>query len=274
MPRGRPAQTNAAGTAKAPPPEPRIQSIGRAKALLDAMADGTWVSLKDLANATGLFKTTAFNLVNALVECGLAEKNAHSGSYRLSVQHLVYGRAVERRLDILSIARPHLIALCNETRETINIAVPCPADATIVESFEGSQALRVTSYSGTRAPYHSTACGRALLAYQPESFRKLVYSLGPLTPSTQRTITDPNSLEHVLERCRADGWTVEMEENELGSACIAGPIFDQNGEAIAAVSIAGPAARFAPETIARFGRLLTTHLARISKDMKTPVPFG
>lgn len=271
MPRRRAAQT-AAETAKRPAVEARIQSIGRAKALLDAMAGGEWVSLRNLANATGLFKTTAFNLVNALVECGLAEKDPRTGSYRLGVQHVVYGRAVERRLDILSVARPHLIALCNETRETINIAVSGPADAMIVESFEGSQALRVTSYSGTRAAYHSTACGRALLAYQPESFRRFVYSLGPLKPSTQRTITDPDTLEEVLERCRADGWTVEMEENELGSACIAGPIFNPNGEAIAAVSIAGPAARFDPETIVRFARLLTAHLARVGEDMKTPVP--
>jgi IclR family acetate operon transcriptional repressor len=262
-----------AGTAeavKSPAIEPRIQSLGRAKALLDAMAGGGWVTLRDLARATGLIKTTAFNLVNALVECGLAEKDSSTGSYRLGVQHVVYGRAVERRLDILSVARPHLIALCDETRETINIAVPSPADATIVESFEGSQALRVTSYSGTRAPYHSTACGRALLAYQPESFRKFIYSLGPLSPSTQRTITDPVTLEDVLERCRTDGWTVEMEENELGSACIAAPILGPNGEAVAAVSIAGPAARFDPQTIARFGRTLVEHLQRISDELRKP----
>ncbi len=250
--------------------EVRVQSIGRAKALLDAMGGGGWVTLRDLAGATGLFKTTAFNLVNALVECGLAEKNPDAGSYRLGLQHVLYGRAVERRLDILSIARPHLIALCDETRETINIALPCPADATIVESFEGSQALRVTSYSGTRASYHSTACGRALLAYQPESFRKFIYSLGPLSPSTKRTITDPDTLEDVLERCRVDGWTVEMEENELGSACIAAPIFGPNKEAVASVSIAGPAARFDPETVNRFGQVLLRHLARVSEDLKTP----
>ena len=266
----REAQMGVGRIASARPVEARIQSLARAKALLDAMADGGWVSLRELAGATGLVKTTAFNLVNALVECGLAEKDSSSGSYRLGVQHVVYGRAVERRLDILSIARPHLIALCDETRETINIAVPGPADATIVESFEGSQALRVTSYSGTRATYHSTACGRALLAYQPEAFRKFIYSHGPLSPSTQRTITDPDMLEQVLERCRTDGWTVEMEENELGSACIAAPIFGPNGDAVAAVSVAGPAARFDPQTIARFGRTLVEHLDRIGEELQTP----
>jgi len=217
-----------------------------------------------------LAKTTAFNLVNALVECGLAERDSEAGAYRLGLQHLIYGRAVERRLDVLSVARPHLVSLCTETRETINLALPCPADATIVESLEGSQTLRVSSYSGTRAPYHSTACGRALLAYQPAHFRQFIYTIGPLKPSTRFTITAPEKLEEVLERCRVEGWTVEMEENELGSACIAAPIFGATGDVVASVSIAGPAARFDPETIQRFGKLLIAHLARITADLTRP----
>lgn len=250
-----------------PAVEARIQSIARAKALLDAMVEGDWVSLRVLASRTGLVKTTAFNLVNALVETGLAERDPETGSYRLSLQHVVYGRAVERRLDILAIARPHLVSLCAETRETINLALPCPADAVIVESLEGSQNLRVSSYSGTRAPYHSTACGRALLAYQSDHFRKFIYAVGPLLKLTPNTITETRELENVLERCKTDGWTVEMEENELGSACIAAPIFGPGGDVIASVSIAGPAARFDPRTVQRFGTLLVANLARISHDL-------
>jgi IclR family acetate operon transcriptional repressor len=60
--------------------EARIQSIARARALLDVMADGGWVSLRDLAARTGLAKTTAFNLVKALVDTGLAERNAQAGA--------------------------------------------------------------------------------------------------------------------------------------------------------------------------------------------------
>ncbi|MFC4172563.1 IclR family transcriptional regulator [Microvirga sp. GCM10011540] len=245
----------------------RIQSIARAKALLDVMADGGWVSLRDLAVRTGLAKTTAFNLVKALVDTGLAERNTQAGAYRLSLQHLVYGRAVERRLDVSAVARPHLIAVCALTRETVNLALPGPADAVIVDSLEGSHTLRVSSYSGTRAPYHSTACGRALLAWQPKHFRQFIYGNSTLTPSTRHTITDPEKLEDVLEHCRRDGWTVEMEENELGSACIAAPIFGASGETVAAVSIAGPAARFDPDTIASYGEVLLTYLPRITADL-------
>lgn len=254
------------------PADARIQSVARAKALLDAMAGGDWVSLRDLAIRTGLAKTTAFNLVSALVDVGLTERDAKAGAYRLSLQHLVYGKAVERRLDIAAIARPHLIRLCATTRETVNLALPGPTDAVIVESLEGSQSLRVSSYSGTRAAYHSTACGRALLAHQPPSFRKIIFSVGNLPAATARTITDPEALEAVLERCRTLGWATEFEENEMGSACVAAPIFGPGGDAIAAVSIAGPSARYEPENIERLGKLLVASLAEITAEMTHHTP--
>lgn len=252
------------------PVEPaRIQSIARAKALLDAMSDGEWVPLGTLAASTGLAKSTAFNLVSALVDVGLAERDAAAGAYRLSLQHLLYGAAVERRLDIAAVARPHLIRLCAGTRETVNLALPGPTDAIIVESLEGSQSLRLSSYAGTRAAYHATACGRALLAHQPLAFRTAIYSIGSLDALTDRTLTDPAALEAVMERCRSEGWTTEYEENETGSACVAAPIFAPDGKAIAAVSIAGPASRFDPQTMRRLGTLLVAALAQITAELKS-----
>ncbi|MCF3934589.1 IclR family transcriptional regulator [Acuticoccus sp. M5D2P5] len=267
------AENGAARRQGAPqrPAPVRIQSIGRAKALLDAMGHGGWVGLGRLAETTGLAKTTTFNLVTALVDVGLAEHDGRAGAYRLSLQHVVYGKAVERRLDIAAIAGPHLIRLCAATRETVNLALPAPTDCVIVESLEGSQSLRVSSYSGTRAAYHATACGRALLAHQPDPFRQVIYGLGPLMKETERTVTDPDALEALLAECRSVGYATEFEENEIGGACVAAPIFGPGGEAIASVSIAGPSARFGPATMKRFGALLVESLAEVTKSLTAAI---
>ena len=118
----------------------------------------------------------------------------------------------------------------------------------------------------------STACGRALLAHQPLNFRRIIYSVGNLPAATSRTITDPEALETVLERCRTLGWATEFEENEMGSACVAAPIFGPGGDAIAAVSIAGPSARYEPENIERLGKLLVASLAEITAEMTHHAP--
>lgn len=244
-------------------PEARIQSIARAKAILEvlARADGGWVALREIAAATGLVKTTAFNLVTALVDVGLVEHEPASGAYRLGLQMLVYGRAVERRIDLVALMRPYLVRLCAATRETVNLALPCPTDLIIVDSLEGSQTLRVTSYAGTRALYHSTACGRALLAHRPPAVRRQVLGYAPLLAQTPLTTTDPEAIEAILAECRRQGFVAEVEENELGAACVGAPLLDASGEAIAAVSIAGPLSRMTPETRAGIGALLCETLA-------------
>ncbi len=111
----------------APPAEARIQSVARAKAILDVLAagNGGWVSLRAIAAGTGLAKTTAFNLATALVEVGLVEHSPAQGAYRLGVELIAYGRAVERRTDLLGFMRPYLVKLCAVTRETVNLALPC-----------------------------------------------------------------------------------------------------------------------------------------------------
>jgi len=250
-------------------PAARIQSIARAKAILEVLAarDGGWVALRDIAAGSSLIKTTAFNLVMALVEVGLVEHNPVTGAYRLGVEFIAYGRAVERRTDLIALMRPYLVRLCATSRETVNLALPCPADVLIVDSMEGSQSLRITSYAGTRASYHSTACGRALLAYGSEAVRTQVLALQPLVPLTPRTTTDRDKLDAILAQCRQRGFVEEIEENEEGAACVGAALLDGKGEAIAAVSIAGPLMRMGPETRERIGRLLVETLAEARRDL-------
>lgn len=253
----------------------RIQSVGRAAALLEALGTGDWVALRDLASRIGVAKTTASNLIGALVDTGLAEHDPRTGMYRLGLLHLVYGRAVERRLDMVATIRPHLVRLCAETRETVNLALPCPTDAIIVESLESNRTLRVSSYAGTRAGYHATACGRVLIAWRDEAFRRAIFDLGPLKAATPKTTTDLAALNLVLDQCREQGWTSEFEESEIGSACVAAPIFDAGGQPIASVSVAGPSARFDEKTTRDIAALLVDRMAEISAILQrdaTPQP--
>lgn len=251
----------------------RIQSIGRAKDILDVLAasNGRYVPLRDIAEGTGLLKTTAFNLVSALVETGLVEREARNG-YRLGLHALIYGRVVERQLDIVALIRPHLVQLCADTRETVNLALPCPTDVVIVESLEGGQGLRVSSYAGTRATYHSTACGRALLAHMPVVVQRKILSLGPLSAPTPKTCVSVSRIESLLVECRRTGFVAEIEENELGAACVAAPIRNGGGEAVAAVSVAGPFSRMGAKRRTEIGRLLVERLAMAEGELALQSP--
>jgi IclR family acetate operon transcriptional repressor len=63
---------------------------------------------------------------------------------------------------------------------------------------------------------------------------------------TDSTITDLPHLTSELEDIHKKGYAFDNGEHEDEVRCIATPIFDLSGQAVAALSISGPAARIDP----------------------------
>ena len=251
----------------APAAKPRIQSLARADAILSAVAgapDGT-ARLQDLSRALELNRTTVFNLAESLVALGFLIKDRSTNRYRLGLRNIELGRAVTRRSDMLARCRPALVRICHQTGETVNLAVPHLSSALIIESYEGRHGVRATAYAGTRSAYHSSACGKALLAKLAPAVRRQIYEIAGLKRLTQRTITDIEALERDLQTVGRKGYAVEIEENEVGAFCVAMSLADPFGEPLAAISVAGVTQRMAPDTIARFAALLKEEMPRLEE---------
>lgn len=245
----------------------RIQSLLRASSILDVVAKtpGGAATLAEISRKARLNKTTAFNLAGSLVSLGFLERDG-SRKYQLGLRNLELGSLVRQRLDLDKIGRPALQHICTETGETANLAVPHAAAALIIDSLEGRHGLRSTTYAGARSDYHSSACGKAILAFLSKPVRDAIYQAQPFTAHTPHTITDPLTLERQLDLVRSDGYATEAEENEVGQACIAAPIFDGFGEIAGAISVAGPVGRITQgrkailETLMQHTRALTKAL--------------
>jgi DNA-binding IclR family transcriptional regulator len=85
-------------------------------------------------------------------------------------------------------------------------------------------------------PLHTGSKGQVLLAFSdPSVFQQLV--AGPLPPLTDKSIVDPATLYDVLEEIRTNGFAVTREDVQVGTASVAAPIFDRDGELAAAVCV-------------------------------------
>jgi IclR family acetate operon transcriptional repressor len=162
------------------------------------------------------------------------------------------------------------------TKETVNLALPFVFDCMIVESLEGSYGVRATSYAGSRAHYHSSACGKAILAFMPLEVREALYATRPLVAMTPNTIVDKAVLERDLSDVRKCGFSTDIEENELGAHCAAAPVRDQAGDVIGAISISGLASRFPKSQLSDIASLILSEgetLSRLlgQKAKKAPV---
>jgi len=231
----------------------RIQALARASAIIDvvAAADEAGVGLSEISKATGLNKTTAFNLLASLVTLRFVEQDAHTRRYRLGLRNLELGRLVQQRLQISHLARPILAQLCGKTNETVNLGVPELHDLLVIDSFQGSRILHARANAGWRSMYHCTALGKAIMARWDEPMRQAIYSACGLPQLTNRTVTEVDDMEAQLDRFREQGYATDVEENEIGVNGIARWVVDGLGEVAAAVSVAGHASRLTPEVMER-----------------------
>jgi DNA-binding IclR family transcriptional regulator len=102
---------------------------------------------------------------------------------------------------------------------------------------------------GLRNPAHSSAVGKVLLSHlSEEELNGLIKEKG-LPKRTENTITDLIQLKEHLKAVRIQGCAVDDEENERGIRCVAAPIFNETGRAVAAISISGPAFRVTKKVI-------------------------
>lgn len=221
----------------------RIGVLAKALDLVDLLDEHEALTLTELSSRSGINKVTTLRILANLEERGYVERDDATGRYRLGFRLLQLGMRKSEGLDLRTVARPVLKTLHAETGETVNLAIPNRDGLVYIDIIESTHGLRMAATIGARDDYHSTALGKAMLAYQPASFREEFLARQALPRKTSHTIVEPGALQAELDRVREAGFAVDNEENEPGARCIAAPVFDYHGRVVAAISISGPASR-------------------------------
>jgi DNA-binding IclR family transcriptional regulator len=221
------------------PASRRVAAVERALAVLDALAEADELGTNELTRRTKINASTVSRLLATLAAGGLVERVAESGRYRLGLRLIELGYSVLARLDLRSVARPHLEALVAETGETATLSAPGERDAVTVDFVQSRASVQSVAHVGRRSVAHATATGKVLLA-----FGGLELPEPPLEGFTPRTITDPRALRREIERVRAQGFAEAAGEREDELNAIAAPVFEARGPLAAILGLQGPASRF------------------------------
>lgn len=209
--------------------------------MLDALAEGGDLGTNEIARRTGVAPSTVSRQLGTLLAAGLVEHDRGSGRYRLGIRLVRLANAVLGRLDVRTIARPHLEELVRETGETATLSVPGEEDAVTVDFVPSAHYVRHVTQLGRPSIAHATAAGKVMLAFSNRPLPP-----GPLRRFTERTITTRRALAAEIERVRAQGYAEAVEEREPGLAAIAAPVRSSSGELAAIVALQGPTSRFGP----------------------------
>uniref|UniRef100_UPI0031014EAF IclR family transcriptional regulator n=1 Tax=Neorhizobium sp. EC2-8 TaxID=3129230 RepID=UPI0031014EAF len=242
----------------------RLSSVSMAIRVLKAFeGDDAEIGVTELARRLGIAKSTVHRLAVTLLAEDFLEQNRETGRYRLGLGLFGLGSLVRNRMDLSTEARTLLMDLRNKTDETVLLAVPAGPEVMYIRVQPSRQAVRISAEIGMRAPYHSTAAGRVMLAFLPES-RIATMIEASLPQRTPKTVTDPEKLQRLLGNIRRLGYAVEDEENELGMRAIAAPVHDAQSEVVGAVAVAGPVQRLSLKNLNGFAEPLLVAARAIS----------
>jgi IclR family acetate operon transcriptional repressor len=136
--------------------------------------------------------------------------------------------------------------LRNATGETVQVAVLDGREVVYVERLDSPHTLRLFLDVGRRNWAHSTATGKCLLAYVSDYDLDRILDGWQLPAVTAETVTNHHKLRKQLLEVRRRGYAQNLNEAEMGVLSVAAPIRDRHGGVVAAMSVAGPAARMDP----------------------------
>lgn len=205
------------------------------------------IALTELAAMTGLPKATVHRLCAQLGDLGYLTKS--NGLYYLGYRIFLLSSQVIGPKRLQQVAAPHLQDLHTVTRTNVQLGIVSNGTVLYLARITRERSLEIGSHLGPRLPAYCSALGKAMLAFgNPERVRDVIARGMPRR--TQYTLTDPRELLRAMTMIRQRGYSLNQEESRLGWVGVGAPLLNQDGVAIAGVSIIGRSSldmvKFAP----------------------------
>ena len=265
-PRGRPRSTSSSS-------EPgTVQALDRGLGLLRDLAKVGNATLSDLALRNHMPASTTHRILSTLDKHGFVEFDENNQEWLIGIEAFRIGSAYLVRTNLIEAARKTMRKLMEETGETANLGIADEGDVVFVGQIETHNPIRAFFRPGTRGHMHASGIGKALLADMPKrEVEKILASKGQ-PQFTDSTLANPKDLFADLANTRQRGWSYDDEERYSGMRCVAANIYNNFGEAVAGISVSGPAVRFTEEAVAQFSESVKAAAKEVTLAIGGKIP--
>ncbi len=243
-----------------------VQSVDRAVHILELLAQRGASGVTEIAAQLGVHKSTAFRLISVLEGHQLVEQVRDHGKYHLGLGIIRLAGATAAQLDLTREGQQVCERLASELGETVNIAVLEEFWVINISQVRGPAAVASHNWVGQLTPPHATSSGKVLLASLADGVVDRLLAR-PLQRYTPRTITASDDLRAQLAAVRELGYSITVEELEIGLNAVAAPIRTLGDEIIAALSVSGPSYRLGEERVHEAAALVMAAAAEISRRL-------
>jgi IclR family pca regulon transcriptional regulator len=221
-----------------------VEALGRGLSVLEAFSrESPSLSLTEIADATGLSKSTAFRFTHTLEELGFLNRDPETKQYRPGLKVLRLGFTALNSLEMGQIAQPHLKALSAGCGWTSNMTVRDEVEIVYVARNKTRQILSVDLHLGSRLPVYCTSMGKAQLIDLSRQELHDLLGEGPYEERGPNTITTLDALVAELDQVRQQQYAVADEELAPGLRAVAAPVRGHMERVVAAVNVSVPSVR-------------------------------
>lgn len=245
-----------------------IDAVDRTLAILECFSsERPELGISEISRELGIHKSTVFRSLISLEARGLVKKDALTRRYTVGPKILRPAGAYLSTVDLHEKARPAMEMLRARTKETVSLYVLAGDRCVCVARVESPLEVRRVIKVGDQVPLYAGSSGKVLLAHMAEGARRELLSRAQLESPAPWPALDLKALEVKLPLIREQGFAASHEERVPLVSSASAPIFDATGEAIAALTVSGPTARFDGERVDQYARLVREAALEISEQM-------
>jgi IclR family acetate operon transcriptional repressor len=231
-----------------------IKSLDRALEVLVKLGEMQGATLSEISSELAESPATVYRILVTFQGRGFVDFDERDQVWNIGPASFITGSHFLRRTSLVERARPIMRHLMEATGETANLGIERDGKVLFLGQVETHATIRAFFPPGTEGAMHSSGIGKALLSRMDDTRQRQVLAAGKLEQFTPHTLTDPEAMIADLRSARARGYAFDGEERNIGMRCIAAPVFNVYGEAVAGISVSGPTARITDDRIDALAR--------------------
>jgi DNA-binding IclR family transcriptional regulator len=226
-----------------------IRSIDTSFTIVTALRESDGAGVTDLAERTGLSKSSVHKHLRSLMKHGCVVKDGEE--YRLGLRYLDLGAHVREQYPGSTEIKHKVRDLATQTEESAQFAVEERGHAVVLYREVSHGGVYSRGREGRRFRMHQTAAGKAILSRHSDQWVREIVDRHGLPAATAQTIDDEAELLEELAAIRERGVAFNSEESTEGLRSVAVPVAGPDGDALGALAVAGPTHRLTGERFER-----------------------
>jgi IclR family transcriptional regulator, KDG regulon repressor len=242
-----------------------VRTVDRALDILLCFRERQEWLMYELADRLHLNRSTVFRLLRTLEDREFVIRNKDTDVYRLGMRFIEVSANMYKKENWPMAMLPSMEQLRDLLGETVSIYTRDRKDQVCIQAVQSEHSIRRVVKLGERLPLNTGATGKVLFAFSENDVQSLL-------------LNDPDWCSNIekiqfvseIEQIKNAGYAVSFQEPEPGVSAVSAPLYDQEGNVVAALTVSGPLDRLTMDRMTEQLPMIIQAAQRLKLSLPSP----